>query len=102
MHDFFLFQEKRFLMKKLNNNFRQLTTAGYLEVRKFKQYTIVEKLGNGQTRMYHISREFRVTPRGIKAMGAVAHLHRLKEERKYRKQARAHGQRGAARRWDED
>lgn len=102
IYDFYMFQEKRFLMKKLNETFRQLLNCGYLEVRKFKQYTIVEKLGNGQTRLYHISREFCVTPRGMKAISAVAHMNRLKQEREFRKQARTHGQRGAALRWDED
>lgn len=102
IYDFYMFQEKRWLMKKLNESFRQLVNCGYLEVRKFKQYTIVEKLGNGQTRMFHISREFRVTPLGMQALGTVAHMNRLKQEREYRKQARTHGQRGAALRWDED
>jgi hypothetical protein len=97
-----MFQEKRFLMKKLNDNFRNLVECGYIEVRTVKQRTIVEKLGNGKTRIFHISREFRVLPRGVKAIGTVAHLQRLKEEREMRKQARAHGQRGAAIRWDED
>lgn len=102
MYDFFVFQERRWLMKKLDNSFRKLVKIGYLEVRKFKQRTLVEKLGNGQTRIFHISREFRVTPLGMQALGTVAHMNRLKQERAFRKQARAHGQRGAALRWDED
>lgn len=102
IYDFYMFQEKRWLMKKLNDLFRQLVNAGYLDMRPVEPRTILEKLGNGQTRMYRIAREYRITPRALRAITTVAKLHREKMEREARRTARRHGQNGAALRWADD
>lgn len=102
IYDFYMFQEKRFIMKKLNETFRQLLNCGYIEVRKVPQRTTIQKLGNGQTRVFHTRREFRVTQRALKAIATVAKLHKQKEERNMRRYAQIYGTDGAAKRWEDD
>ena len=99
--DFYLFQEKRFTMKRCNDIVMALVKAGYLEERQVPNRTDIIKAGS-KDMVFHTRREYRTTDLGAHAITVVAKMAREKRERQMRRAAREHGLRGAATRYQND
>jgi hypothetical protein len=99
--DFYLFQEKRFTMKRCNELTRGLVRAGYLEKRTVPNRTDTIMAGT-KPMVFHTRSEYRTTNLGAHSITVVAKMARENAERNARRAARAHGKRGAAIRYKTD